>query len=96
MAAQLMGTNGPARRGDRSCRRRAITSLPEPLSPTSVTVTSLAATAHRIRSNSRITGDWVTGSITIAGVGIDRRAIRRVYPLVHRLRSGATDPRHLA
>ena len=67
IAAQLIGTNGPPRRGDISWSRRAITSLPEPLSPVNVTVTSLTATARRNRSNDRITGDAITGSSTTMG-----------------------------
>ena len=45
-----------------------MTSLPEPLSPLNVTVTSLTATARSRRSKERITGDAITGSITTSGV----------------------------
>jgi hypothetical protein len=43
-AAQLTTTKGRSKRGDRLCKVRATSSLPVPLSPRIVTVTSVAAT----------------------------------------------------
>ena len=43
-AAQFSVTNGPSRRGLRSCSARAISSLPVPVSPRMQTRVSLAAT----------------------------------------------------
>ena len=41
-----------------------MTSFPDPLSPTNVTVTSLLATARKTRSNARMTGELMSGSST--------------------------------
>lgn len=47
-----------------------MTSLPLPLSPANVTVTSLTATDRKIRSNRRIVGEVITGSSTIGDAGL--------------------------
>ncbi|MNE12339.1 hypothetical protein D3C80_1051330 [compost metagenome] len=52
-APALIATNGPSRRADRSCRARATTSLPLPVSPrisTSALVRASAATCWRRRA----------------------------------------------
>ncbi len=61
-AAQLMATNGPAARPLQRCSARAATSLPLPLSPSSSTVASVAATFRSARSTGCMAGaPWLSG-----------------------------------
>ena len=62
IAAQLMGTKGPTRRGDSSWQRRAMMSFPVPLSPIRVTVTSFSATFLSDSSSRFIAFEMSTGS----------------------------------
>src|SRR5690606_36299087 len=83
--AQLMGTKGPERREERSWMRRASTSLPVPLSPTSGTAMCLGATARRGRSSERTRSERMIGANTTSWRRV--RVIRR--PRGRALRFGA-------
>ena len=56
MAAQLIATKAPLRRGLASCSPRASSSLPVPLAPSSITETLAGATFSMVRSTLSISG----------------------------------------
>jgi hypothetical protein len=54
-----MARNGPSFRGDRSCRARAASSFPAPVSPRTSTLTSSTATRDSTRNTAFIAGSCV-------------------------------------
>ncbi|MNT81461.1 hypothetical protein D3C72_2210600 [compost metagenome] len=58
MAAVLMATNGPPATGECLCSARATSSLPEPDSPVTITVTLLCDRRPMARKTSCIAGAW--------------------------------------
>src|SRR4051812_11073653 len=61
MAPQLTATNGFSLRGERAWMVRAMTSLPEPVSPTSSTGIVVRAIFSTVRMTSSIAGDVASG-----------------------------------
>ncbi|MNN10810.1 hypothetical protein D3C81_1237440 [compost metagenome] len=59
-APALIATNGPSRRLDRSCRARATTSLPAPVSPRISTSARVPARAPICSRRRCMDGDWPT------------------------------------
>ena len=71
MAAVLMATNGPLARGECLCSARATSSLPEPDSPVTITVTLLWLKRPIARNTSCIAGAWPS----ISGVSAIRSSL---------------------
>ena len=74
MAAQLIGTNGAARRGDQAWISRAMTSLPVPVSPVSSTDIDVGATRATCATTRRGAG---AGGDERVGGRRDRRLRRQ-------------------